>query len=197
MPYSHRHHVKIKLGAAAIVYPTSVVLCGADVKGRPNYATLGAYGALCFDPPLVHVSLTASHYTTGGIARNKTFSVNFPGTDLMAITDYCGVVSGRNADKSALFTNFYGALGTAPMIMECPVNLECRVEKDLRMHGRAIFIGRVIHVHADESCVVETNGRKGLAGIPALDPLLYALDNVYYKCGPAIGTGYSEGKKRP
>jgi flavin reductase (DIM6/NTAB) family NADH-FMN oxidoreductase RutF len=74
------------------------------------------------------------------------------------------------------------------------VNLECRVEKDVRIHGRAIFIGEVIQVHADERCVVERNGRKALVDMPLLDPLIYARDNHYYKIGPAIRNAYSEGR---
>jgi flavin reductase (DIM6/NTAB) family NADH-FMN oxidoreductase RutF len=186
--------MKTKLGAMALVYPIPIVLCGANVKGKPNYATLGACGVMGLKPPLIYVSLMETHYTTGGIAENQTFSVNFPSTRLMAVTDYCGIVSGRDADKSELFENFYGELGTAPMIRECPVNLECRVEKDVRIHGRAIFIGEVIQVHADESCVVERRGRKALADMPLLDPLIYARDNHYYKIGPAIGNAYNEGR---
>ena len=43
------------------------------------------------------------------------------------ITDYCGLYSGRKVDKSRLFEVFYGELKTAPLIMECPVNLEKRM----------------------------------------------------------------------
>jgi flavin reductase (DIM6/NTAB) family NADH-FMN oxidoreductase RutF len=176
-----------------VVYPIPVVLCGANVKGKPNYATLGACGVMGLEPPLIYVSLMETHYTAEGIAENQTFSVNFPSTPMMAITDYCGIVSGRDADKSALFDTFYGELGTAPMIRECPVNLECRVEQHFRLHGRAVFIGRVVEVHANQECVVERRGRKALADLPQLDPIIYARDNHYYKSGPAIGIAYSEG----
>ena len=43
--------------------------------------------------------------------------------------DYCGTVSGRDADKVAVcgFNVFYGEIETAPLIEQCPLNLECRV----------------------------------------------------------------------
>jgi hypothetical protein len=41
--------------------------------------------------------------------------------------------------------------------------------------------------------MVERRGRKVLADMPLLDPLIYAGDNHYYKIGPAIGNAYSEG----
>jgi flavin reductase (DIM6/NTAB) family NADH-FMN oxidoreductase RutF len=185
---------KRKLGAMAWVYPTPIVLCGANVNGKPNYATLGDCGIIGIRPPLVYVALTATHHTANGIEQNQTFSVNFPNTRLMAVTDYCGMVSGRDVDKSSLFDNFYGETGTAPMIRECPVNLECRVEKTLHIHGRAIFIGQVVELYADPACVLQRGGRQALADMPILDPIIYALDNHYYRSGPAIGNAYSEGK---
>jgi flavin reductase (DIM6/NTAB) family NADH-FMN oxidoreductase RutF len=122
------------------------------------------------------------------------FSVNLPSTDMLAVTDYCGIVSGRDVDKAALFTSFYGELGTAPMIESCPVNLECRVIKDFAVEHRHIFVGRVVETYADEAYVVEREGRKGIADMRELDPIIYALDNRYYRIGEPIGVGYREGK---
>ena len=47
--------------------------------------------------------------------------------DLLEKNDYCGLVSGEKTDKSHVFDVFYGSLKTAPMIKECPVNLECQL----------------------------------------------------------------------
>jgi hypothetical protein len=33
-----------------------------------------------------------------------------------------------------------------------------------------------------------------IAALPQLDPIIYALDNRYYKIGEAIGMGYAVGK---
>ena len=46
---------------------------------------------------------------------------------MISETDYCGLVSGRKTDKSNIFNVFYGELETAPMIMECPVSIECKL----------------------------------------------------------------------
>jgi len=100
--------MKVRLGQVPLVYPVPIVLAGANVGGKPNYATLGDCGIMGIDPPLVYVSLHRDHYTTQGISANGTFSVNIPSTDLLAVTDYCGVVSGREVDKSELFDTFYG-----------------------------------------------------------------------------------------
>ena len=79
-------------------------------------------------PPMLGIGIHRPHYTTGGILENKTFSVCFPSSKMAEKTDYCGLVSGKKVDKSELFDVFYGNLNTAPMIAECPLCLECRLD---------------------------------------------------------------------
>jgi flavin reductase (DIM6/NTAB) family NADH-FMN oxidoreductase RutF len=186
--------MKIKFGAVPLVYPIPIALAGANVDGRPNFATLGDVGIMGIRPPLVAVSLNEGHHTMRGILQNGAFSVNFPHTGMIAVTDYCGIVSGREVDKSALFDTFYGELDAAPMIRECPVCLECRVVKEFAIQHRHIFVGEVVQAHVDEEFVTESNGRFEIADMTRLDPILYSLDNRYYRVGPAIGKGYHEGK---
>jgi flavin reductase (DIM6/NTAB) family NADH-FMN oxidoreductase RutF len=186
--------MKVKFGTVPLVYPVPIILAGANVNGKPNYATLGDCGIMGINPPLVYISSGQKHYTNQGILENGTYSVNFPSTDLLAVTDYCGIVSGSEVDKTALFETFYGELGTAPMIQECPVNLECRVIKEFSIQHRQIFVGEVVQAHVDEEFVVERDGRRMIAEMTQLDPIIYALDNRYYCIGEPIGTGYSEGK---
>lgn len=186
--------MKVKLGTLPLVYPIPIVLAGANVQGKANFATLGQCGIMGIDPPLVYISSHREHYTNQGILENGTYSINLPSTNLLAVTDYCGMVSGRKVDKSELFEVFYGELGTAPMIQECPVNLECRVVKEFSIEHRHIFVGRVAQAYADEEFVTEREGRCMVAEMTKLAPIIYALDNRYYRIGEPIGVGYSEGK---
>ena len=184
--------MKKEIGPIPYVYPIPITLVGAVVGGKPNFATIGDVGLMGIRPPLVAVSLHERHHTTPGILECRTFSINFPTTAMLAETDYCGMVSGSEVDKAALFTLFYGKLETVPMIAECPVNLECRVVRDFAIRLRHIFIGEVVQTHVAEQVVAESGD--GIADLGALDPVIYSLDNRYYRIGEAIGTGYSEGK---
>ena len=186
--------MKIEFGTIPLVYPVPIVLAGANVQGRPNYATLGDCGIMGIRPALVYISVGKGHYTTQGVFENNTFSVNFPSTDMLAVTDYCGIVSGREVDKSALFENFYGDLGTAPMIKACPVNLECRVVHEFSIQHRQVFVGEVVQAYVEDSLVLEEGGRRRIADMTKLDPIIYALDNRYYRIGDPIGVGYQEGQ---
>ena len=177
-----------------LVYPIPIVLVGADVQGRSNFATIGQCGLMGVKPPVVYVSLHRGHHTTAGIVENGTYSINLPSSELLAETDYCGIVSGAKVDKSEMFEVFYGRLGTAPMIEECPVNLECRVIKDFSVEHRQIFVGEVVEAYVEEVFVVEEEGQRLITDLTQLDPIIYALDNRYYRIGEIIGAGYSEGR---
>jgi flavin reductase (DIM6/NTAB) family NADH-FMN oxidoreductase RutF len=132
---------KIDLGATIASYsPFPVVLVGANVKGKPNFLPIGWFVGAGFKPPRVAVVSSRVHYTNKGIKENKTFSVCIPSEDMVEVTDYCGCVSGSKVDKSTFFEVFYGKLKTAPMIMECPVNLECKLEKVIDAGQQEIFI---------------------------------------------------------
>lgn len=188
--------MKIKLdNPIPLIYPIPIILAGAMVEDTPNYTCIGDTGLMGINPPLLFISSHVNHHTNKGILTHHTFSINIPTTALLAEVDYCGIVSGSDVDKSALFTNFFGVLETAPLIEECPVNIECRVVKEFSIQHRQIFIGEVAATHIDEALILNQDGRRQLPDLTQLDPILYALDNQYYRVGAQIGTGYAEGQK--
>lgn len=187
--------MKIKLGAVPYIFPIPITLVGANIAGKPNFVTIGDVGLIGINPPVVSISSHVQHHTNQGILENETFSINFPTTAMMAETDYCGIVSGREFDKAALFEVYYGELENAPMIAACPVSLECRVIKEFSIQHRQVFVGEVVQTHVSEPFVQDVDGRQRVAPLPQLDPIIYALDNRYYRIGESIGIGYREGQK--
>jgi flavin reductase (DIM6/NTAB) family NADH-FMN oxidoreductase RutF len=186
---------KIKFGKTPFIYPIPIILAGALVDSRPNFETLGDVGIMGINPPIVYISSGQEHYTNQGILEQRTFSINFPSTKLLTKTDYCGTVSGHNVDKSKLFEVFFGELKTAPMIRECPVNLECQVIKEFCIQHRQIFIGDVIQSYINKEFIVYDEEHKKITDMKQLDPIIYSLDNRYYRIGEPIGFGYLESKK--
>lgn len=186
---------KVKFGQVPLVYPIPIVLAGALVNGKPNFEELGDVAVMGINPAIIVISSGKDHYTNRGIIEHNTFSINFPTTKMLAITDYCGFISGNNVDKSELFDVFYGDLETAPMIQDCPVNLECKVIKEFSIQHRQIFVADVVEAYVNEEFVTESNGRKKIDDMRKLDPIIYALDNKYYRIGEPIGEGYKEYKE--
>jgi flavin reductase (DIM6/NTAB) family NADH-FMN oxidoreductase RutF len=186
---------KIKLGPIPYLYPIPIVLVGAKVDNKPNFEEVGDVAIMGINPALVCISSGQDHHTNKGIIEFQSFSINIPNTKMLIETDYCGVVSGKQVDKSQLFDVFYGELENAPMIHQCPVNLECKVIREFLIKHRQIFIAEIVQTFVSDKYVFEENERKKVADLTQLDPIIYALDNRYYSVGKQIGTGYKEAKK--
>ena len=169
--------------------PFPAVLAGAEVDGKPNYATIGAYGVVCQEPVL-YISLKDSHRTAAGVRENGFFSANIPSAELVQKVDYCGTVSGNTTDKSAVFTSFYDAAGKAPMIAECPMNFLCRVVKTIPLYGFEMFIGEIVAAYVSDRCL--TDGRPDTKKI---DPLAMTSGGNYWDLGRPVGAIFKEGAK--
>ena len=73
--------------------------------------------------------------------------------------------------------------------------MPARVLKEFSIQHRQVFVGEVVQTHISEDFVNEVDGRHQIAGLGRLDPIIYALDNRYYRIGEPIGVGYREGQK--
>lgn len=168
--------------------PFPAMLVGANVKGRPNYATVGACGVVSLKP-LLYISLKNTHYTTAGVKENGFFSINIPPAGLLQKTDYCGIVSGHSADKSGIFTPFYDEIGKAPMISECSMNILCKVIQTIPMFDFDFFLGEIVAVYINEECL--TDGRPDPLKI---DPLIL-MGGSYCSLSRVAGSVFKEGRK--
>ncbi|MFX0143861.1 MAG: flavin reductase family protein [Candidatus Hodarchaeota archaeon] len=172
-----------------------VALIGANVNGKPNFETLAYVGIVEADPPMISIASWETHYTNIGIKENGTFSVNTPTENLAELVDYCGIVSGKEVDKSKVFDVFYGDLKTAPMVKVSPLNLECKVVKTFKIkeivdveQGHEIFIGQIVNAYADENCLIE-----GIPHISKLNTYTYSR-NIYWKVGEKLAPAFEIGK---
>jgi flavin reductase (DIM6/NTAB) family NADH-FMN oxidoreductase RutF len=167
--------------------PTTLV--GANVSGRPNFITIahaGLMGTGC-----ITLSVNKMHYTNAGIKQNKTFSVNIPSTDMVEKADYCGLVSGKDTDKAELFETFYGRLGTAPMIQECPINMECRLIQTIDFPNHDGFIGKIVETYCDNECLID-----GVVDFSKVRPILLVRnDESYWKLGERFAKAWNVGKQ--
>jgi flavin reductase (DIM6/NTAB) family NADH-FMN oxidoreductase RutF len=108
-----------------------------------------------------------AHYTNAGITENGTFSVNIPSVHMAEKVDYCGLVSGRRVDKSALFETFYGKLKTAPMIRECPFSAECRLIQTVELPMEQLFVGEIVAAYSEDRYLTA-----GTPDMAKMNPLL-------------------------
>ena len=182
---------KMKLGPQTLLFPMPAVLVGAQVAEKPNFMTAAWCAIAAFKPPAVAVALRKERYTLKGVEEKGTFSINVPSADLAKTVDYCGIYSGNNKDKSQLFEVFYGALETAPLIEECPVNLECKMIHALDLGSHTLFVGEIIETYLSEHCATD-----GKADPEKIDPLIYTpAAQSYNRLGEVIGRAFHMGKE--
>lgn len=182
---------KKKLGPSTLLFPMPAVLVGADINGKPNFMTAAWCGIGARKPPAVTVALFKDRYTLEGIKETGTFSVNVCSCDMVKKVDYCGIYSGRKKDKSKLFNIFYGELKTAPLIQDCPVNLECKVVHYLDLGSHDLVVGEIAETYIAESCMTDEK-----ADPVKIDPLIYTSGTTkYHRLGEVIAPAFETGKE--
>ena len=181
---------KVTIGKNVFICPMPVTIVGTRLNNRPNFLTVGWVTRTNVDPPMIAVSIKKSNASTDGILMHQVFSLNFPRTDLIEETDYCGMVSGKDTDKSRIFDIFYGELENAPMIKECPITLECRVTETIDLPTNYLFIGEIVGAYADENSF-----SGGIPDIAEIKPLLLTMpDNSYWQIGKYLGCACKIGR---
>ena len=184
--------MKKAIGPQTLLYPMPAVLVGTQVNGKPNFMTAAWCGIASSEPPAISVAVRSARYTFKGISANNTFSINVPSTKMAAKVDYCGIYSGHKTDKSEMFQVSYGQLDTAPLIQECPVNLECKVIHSLDLGSHELFIGEIVESYIDDDCL-----NAGKADPAKIDPLIYTTAvRQYQKLGEVVGRAWHIGKRR-
>ena len=184
--------MKKAIGPRTLLYPMPAVLVGTQVNEKPTFMTAAWCGIAASKPPAISVALQLVRFTLKGISANNTFSINIPSVDLVEQVDYCGIYSGHRVDKSQIFKVDYGKLNTAPLIEECPVNLECQVIHSLELGSHILFIGEIIETYVNEDCLTDEK-----ADPVKIDPLIYTTGaQQYQRLGEVVGKAWHAGKKK-
>ena len=182
---------KINLGATIPAYPMPVSLVGAMVEGKPNFLAVAWFTMAGYKPPRMAIALGKGHYTNPGIRESKAFSVCIPSEDMVEVTDYCGIVSGRKTDKSKVFDLFYGELKTAPMIRDCPLCIECRLVETVESGLNEIFIGDIIGTYTEDQYLSD-----GKLDFRKMKPIILSQpDTSYWRLGEPVAKAWNIGKK--
>jgi flavin reductase (DIM6/NTAB) family NADH-FMN oxidoreductase RutF len=185
---------KIKLGPQTLLYPNPTLLVGSNVCDKPNFMAVAWGGIANSIPPMLSVAIRHQRHTNTGIKQTKTFSVNIPSVDMVKEVDYCGLVTGVQTDKVKVcgFKVFYGKLKNAPMIEQCPINLECSVVQALDLGSHSLIIGKIEETYVSDSCLTD-----GKPDVNKIKPLIYVNgEPPCYQCfGEVIARAFNVGKE--
>ena len=148
--------------------PNVLVSC-RNAKGENN-ALAVAYCCNCsFDPPMVMVGIVPSRHSYAMVKESGCFVVNLVPKAYRDTYMYLGSRSGRDEDKLKA-KNVRLAEGekvNAPILSDCPVNIECTVVDSILTGSHEMFVGKIEAVHAD----TEVLNEKGEIDFSKLDLL--------------------------
>ncbi|TET62779.1 flavin reductase family protein, partial [Candidatus Bathyarchaeota archaeon] len=129
-----------------------VYLVSVEHEGKKNIISIGMFAFFSGKPTLVGVGIAPSRYSFELVRKSGEYIVNVVDEKLMETVRICGRKSGREVDKFKLvkLTAVKGVKVKAPLIQESPVNIECKVVKEVEVGDHVWFIGEVLAVHVRE-----------------------------------------------
>ncbi len=185
------YFMKIKKKPYTALFPCPVVLVTCvDSNGEPNIITLAWAGTVCSEPPTIALGIRPTRYSHKLIKNSKEFVVNIPTAKIIKETDYCGVTSGKDIDKfsETKLTQEQADKVKAPLIRECPVNMECVLKAIVPLGAHDMFLGEIVQVHIDPDILDE----KGNIDFTKADPFVFNLGE-YWSLHKKLGFyGYSK-----
>lgn len=187
---------KRRMGPQHFLNPKPVVLVGTIVEEKPNFLTVSWIGSTSAIPPAIAVAIRNVRYSLKGIRQHRTFSVNFPTVDMAGVASFCGSVSGATVDKvkACNFDIFAGSLRGAPLIEQCPINMECEVLQFVDIGDHTLIIGTIRETYVAEDCFVNE-----MLDIEKLRPLCFcatsSTSGVYYTLGEVVASITGNGSE--
>ncbi|MDY4512378.1 MAG: flavin reductase family protein [Paludibacteraceae bacterium] len=179
-----------------MIYPLPAILvsCGANEQ-EYNVMTASWVGTICSAPAMCYVSIRPERHSYDIIKRTGEFVLNLTNEAMAFATDWCGVRSGKDYNKFAemRLTPQRGEKVAAPIVVEAPLSIECRVKQILPLGSHDMFIAEVLNVQADEQFI---DSETGAFKLDEAKLITYSHGH-YYKLGDEIGRfGWSVRKKK-
>jgi len=131
-------------------------------------------------PHMLNINISRGKYSAKVIRETGQFGVCIPGAQYMKQVDICGTVHGDKTDKFQLtgFEKYEAREIDAPLIRQCPINMECVLEDTISFKSHDMFVGKIVATHIDEKYMDE-NGEPDYGKI---DILCYA-NGCYWTMG--------------
>ncbi len=163
--------------------PVVLITCG-DFEGEHNVLTIAWTGIICTNPPLTYISVRPERFSYNLLKESGEFVINLPTAKICKAVDYCGVKSGRDEDKfiTQKLTPLKADFVKAPLIQECPVNIECKVLEIKELGSHHMFTAEIMGVHVEDSYINEN----GAFAFHKTESICYAHGH-YYQLGQQLG----------
>ncbi len=184
---------KRELKSGALIAPLPVVMVSLGDMDKPNIITVAWCGITNTVPPKTYISVRKSRHSHGILTEKREFVINLTPRELAKSADFCGMYTGRRVDKfkKCALTPKKATHVDAPIIEECPINIECRVTDIVELGSHDMFLCDIVGVSVDERLM---EGEKLCINRAHLCAFAHG---EYYELGSRIGKfGFSVKKKK-
>lgn len=188
--YEKKQHWK----GGTLLAPIPPALVTVGTIEHPNVLTVAWTGILNTIPPKTYISVRKERYSYPMLIETKEFVINLPSANLVRAVDFCGVRSGKDLDKfkEMNLTPVPAEKVSAPLILECPLQLECKITDCVDLGTHTMFMADIVGMDVAESCI----NKNGKLEIEKCNLLAFA-HGEYFTLGKKVGSfGYSVRKKK-
>ena len=179
--------MKIERKPSTALLPAPVVLLSVAGHGKekPNIITLAWAGTVNSAPPMLSVAIRPTRHSHRLVNAAREFVVNVPRAGQLEQVDLAGVWSGAEHDKfeELGFTARPASAVAAPLIEECPVNIECVVRHQMTLGSHDLYLAEIVAVQYDED-VLDSRGHVKTS---TLSPIAY-VEGEYWSLRERIGS---------
>ena len=185
---------KIEWKGGTLLAPVPPVMVSCGTLEKPNIITVGWTGLVNTIPPKTYISVRPSRYSYDLIKESGEFAINLTPVSLVKAADWCGIHTGRKVDKFARcnLTPDSANQISAPLILECPIALECKVFDIIPMGSHDMFLADIVAVDVAPG-LLDKSGRLCIerAHVAAF------AHGEYFELGKSLGKfGFSVVKKK-
>ncbi len=144
------------------------LISSGNCEENYNVSTASWTGTICSRPPMAYVSFRPATLSYHTITACKEFVINLPTADMLNKVDLAGRLSGKDVNKwkELSLTPVKADKVNAPLVAECPVNIECKVVDEKELGSHKMFIAEVVAVHTEERFI--RDGRIDLSGFETI-----------------------------
>ncbi|MDO9511005.1 MAG: flavin reductase family protein [Bacteroidales bacterium] len=172
------------------LFPLPVALVSCGNMNTYNIITISWTGTICSDPPMCYISVRPERYSHQLLMDNPEFVINLANAPLTFASDWCGVKSGRDVNKfkDLKLTPMKAETLNCPIILESPINIECKITEVKKLGSHDMFIAKVTNVQVSDNLFADG------AVVPNLKnaELISYLKTVYLSQGEQLGrSGFS------
>ena len=185
---------KIKWKGGTLLAPVPPVMVSCGTMEKPNIITVAWTGLINTIPPKTYISVRPSRHSYELIKESGEFAINLTPTSLVKQADWCGIHTGRKVDKFARcnLTPDEANEISAPLILECPISLECKVFDVIPMGTHDMFLADIVAVDVAPG-LLDKSGRLCIERAH----LAAFAHGEYFELGKSLGKfGFSVVKKK-